>query len=201
MSLDDAWRAAFRNYSTFFLVVFVILIPLHLVYGLVFREVLAVRELHPAIAELPSTRQVRGVVPADLDRARLWFWILVVVEVALLPLMAKACRAVLDQDARGEMTTVTAAWAAVRGLPSLTTYRAPAATVAGALGMALLVTILAEIALRAAADFAPDVVAFVAFAFASAAARSAGLPFVLVPLVSGRVEPPQPTAKVSAPYQ
>jgi len=200
MSLDDAWRATFRNYSTFFLVVFVVLMPLHLIYGWVFHDVLAVRELHPAIAEFPSTRQVRGVGQADVDRAGLWFWILAVVEVALLPLMAKACRAVLDQEERGEMTTVTAAWPAVRGQRWLSTYRPPAATIAGALGVAAVVAVLAEVALGVAADFTPDGLDFAALAVASAVGRSAGLPFLLVALVAGSAERPRRPGKVPDPY-
>lgn len=191
MSLDDAWRATLRNYSTFFLVVFVVLLPLHLIYGLVFHDVLAVRELHPAIAEFPSTRQVRGVGQSDVERARLAFWILLGLEVALLPLLAKACRAVLDQDERGEVTSVKAAWRAVRGQPSPATYRPPAPILAGALGGALLIAGLAELALGAAADLAPTAAAGVAFALASAVARSAGLPFLLVAFVSGDAERPR----------
>jgi len=200
MSLDDAWRATLRNYSTFFLVVFVVLMPLHLIFGWVFHDVLAVRELHPAIAEFPSTRQVRGVGQADVDRAGLWFWILAAVEVALLPLMAKACRAVLDQEERGEMPTVTAAWPAVRGQPSLST-RPPPATVVGALVVAAVVAVLAEAALGVAADFTPDGLDFAALAVASAVGRSAGLPFLLVALVAGRAERPRPPEKVPDPYR
>lgn len=194
MSLDDALRTTFRNYSTFFLVVFVVLMPLHLVYGWVFQDVFAVRELHGAIAEFPPARQVRGVGQSDIERARLWFWIIVALEVALLPLIVKAGRAVLDQDERGEVTTVTGAWSSMRGGRSLRTLRPPVMDLLGAASVALIVAVLAETALRAIADFIPDDVAFLALAFASAAGRSCGIPFLTAAFASqptGNSRPPE----------
>lgn len=185
MSLDDSLRATFRNYSTFFLVVFAVLMPLHLIYGSFFHDVLAVRELHPAIAEFPPSRQVRGVGQTEVERARLLFWVLVAIEIALVPLLAKACRAVLDRDARGEIPTVGAAWASVRLRGSADMGRRPAGEIIAALAIAVVVIVLAEATLRMAARFVPDGFAFAALAFASAAGRAAGLPFLLVPLVTG----------------
>lgn len=184
MSLDDPLRATFRNYSTLFLVVFVVLMPLHLIYGWVFQDVFTVRELHGAIAEFPPARQVRGVGQSDIERARLWFWIIVALEVALLPLIVKAGRAVLDQDERGEVTTVTGAWSSIRGGQSLRTLRLPVMNLLGAAWIALIVAVLAETALRAFAGFVPDYLAFLALAFASAAGRSSGIPFLTVAFAS-----------------
>ncbi len=196
MSLDDTFRRTLRNYSTLFLVVFVVLMPLHLVYGWVFQDVFAVRELHGAIAEFPPARQVRGVGQSDIERARLWFWIIAGLEVALLPLIAKACRAVLDQDERGEVTTVTEAWSSIRGGSSLWTFRAPVMDLLGAASISLIVAVLAESALRVFADFVPDEVTFLALAFASAAGRSCGIPFLAVAFASEPTDNPPPPEKV-----
>lgn len=184
MDLERTVTATFRNFSTLFLVVFALILPLHLIYGWMFQDVLAVRELHGAIAEFPASRQVRGVGQADITNARLWFWIVIALEIALLPVIVRASRAVLDQDRRGEVTSVRAALAAIRerreddeGRPSPRAWL-PALTVA------LLVGAVAEITLRSAADFVPDTFAFVALALASAVARSCGIPFLAVALTS-----------------
>lgn len=199
MSLDDSLRATFRNYSTFFLAVFVILMPLHLVYGWVFQDVFSVRELHGAIAEFPPARQVRSVGQSDIERARLWFWILVALEVALLPLFATASREVLDQEERGEVTSASGAWRALRG-GSLGMPRPRVAPLLGAAALALVVAALAETALRSVAGFVPDDLAFLALAFASAAGRSCGIPFFGVAAASGGAGIPLPPDKVPDVY-
>src|SRR5687767_3835426 len=114
MDLDRTLNATFREFSTLFLVVFVLILPLHLIYGWMFQDVLAVRELHGAIAEFPSSRQVRGVGQADVTNARLWFWIVIALEVALMPVIVKACRSVLEQARTGEIGSVRTALGAIR---------------------------------------------------------------------------------------
>ena len=167
-----------------FLVVFVLILPLHLIYGWMFQDVLAVRELHPAIAEFPASRQVRGVGQADVINARLWFWIVVALELALLPLIVKACRSVLEQARRGEVTSVTTALAAIRQRRGPDTGRPSSGAWLPALAIALVIATVAEITLRNIADFLPDDAAFVTLALASAAARACGIPFLAVALAS-----------------
>src|SRR5687767_4032250 len=110
MLLDRSLRLTIRNFSTLFLVVFIAIVPLHLLYGLVFGDVLALRELHPAIAEFPESRLVRGVGKADVARAEIWFWIVALIELALLPLSVRATRQVVAMDAAGEVPTAIDAW-------------------------------------------------------------------------------------------
>lgn len=199
MSLDDALRATFRNYSTLFLVVFVVLMPLHLVYGWIFQDVLSVRELHPAIAEFPPARQVRGVGQSDVERARLWFWILVAIEVAVLPLIVAASRRVLDQDEEGEVTSVTRAWSGIRR-GRFRNLHARATTLVGAASIALVVAVVAEAALRSFADFVPDDVVFLALAVASAAGRSSGIPFLAATIAADEPATPTPPDQVPEVY-
>jgi hypothetical protein len=74
--LDDALRATFRNYSTLFLFVAAVAVPLHLAHAYAFRHVLAVSDLHPAIEALDRGEFVRSVGPGALARARTSFLVL-----------------------------------------------------------------------------------------------------------------------------
>lgn len=185
MLFDRAMRLTVRNFSTIFLVLFVILMPLHLLYAFAFHDVLAVRELHPAIAEFPANRQVKGVGQSDIARARLWFWVLAAVELALLPLFARAVRRVLVLDQQGLVPDAVSAWRSrnepgvVRGAAS--TAKVRTATAAVAVGIA--VGILVWLSLVRLADlFPPSAAAFVLGA-SDAAARATGAAFALVGLV------------------
>jgi len=182
MGLDGSLRIASRDFSTFFLVALVVLLPLHVIYGWWFQDVLAVRELHGAIADFPPSRQVRGVGQADVERARLLFWVLALVEIALLPVIARAYRRVIDLVEGGEIPTVAGAWSGPRDRTK--PARAPMAMIVGAVCLGVLVAVVAEVALREAADLAPNGAAFAAHALAAAAARSMGIPFLLVPLIA-----------------
>lgn len=184
MDLDRVLNATFRNYSTLFLVVFALLFPLHLVYGWVFQDVLAVRELHPAISQFPPARQVRGVGQTQVEQARLWFWILIVLEIALLPLIVKACRSVLEQERKGEVTNAIAALSSIRSKGPHGTARPSSGAVVAALAIAIAVAALAEITFGMAADFLPDTLAFATLALASAVGRACGIPIAAVALAS-----------------
>src|SRR5918999_6295134 len=85
MLVDRAFRFAFRNYSTLWLIVATAVFPLHLVHGYVFRDVMAVSELHRAIELFPERRQVARVSAADLAEARTWHTALTAVGGALIP--------------------------------------------------------------------------------------------------------------------
>lgn len=184
MDLERTVNATFRDFSTFFLVVLALILPVHLVYAWMFQDVLAVRELHGAIAEFPASRQVRGVGQADVTNARLWFWIVIAIEIALLPLIVKACRAVLDQARRGEVTSVRTALAAIRSRRGSDGGRPSSEAWIPALGIALVIAVAAESTLRQVADFVPDDGAFLALALASSVARACGIPFVAVALAA-----------------
>lgn len=195
MLLDDALRGTLRNFSTLFLVLFTVLGPLHLIYGFAFQDVLALRELHPAIADFPPSRQVRGVGRAALDQARVWLWVLVVIELILVPLFARLAAHVVATDERGEVPTALGAWGRLRskpeGLGGHSEHRWGTVTAGVLLGVA--VASLAQATLMVVADLVPDSAAFAAIAVARAVGHSAGGAFALGTLIYSRMGTHQAT--------
>lgn len=182
--LDRSWRVLFRNFSTFFLVVGVITIPLHLVHAFVFRDVIAVAELHSEIKELPANLKVRGVGAEDLDRARFAGWAVTALEIALLPLLLGATRRVVEVDEDGGVPEVIDAYrhAARRSTshrppPGAVKTLAPAAVVALALGA------LATVAGGYLIEPLGDTFAWVGAGLVDGGARALGAGFFLVPVV------------------
>lgn len=104
--LDKAFRLAFRNFSTLFLLAAAFSLPASLIYCFFFRNAIAVSELHGTILSFPGKRQVAGVGHNTLVTARLVGWGLVLVGVLLLPLLARATRRVLERDSEGHAPTV-----------------------------------------------------------------------------------------------
>jgi len=117
MLLDEGLRATLRNFSTLFLLAAVVTVPLHVIHGYVFRDVIAVRELAPAIEHFPPAGMVRGVGQERLDAARRVALGLTLVELALLPLAAGAAAAVAAMEQRGRPPTVLGALASAFGVP------------------------------------------------------------------------------------
>jgi hypothetical protein len=184
--LESALQATFRNFSTLFLIVAVVVFPLHLAYGLTFRDEIAVRELHPEIAELPSDRRVRGVGPAEIDRARMAGYAVWLIEIALIALFVKAARRALDENERGDVATVADAWkGAFARDPRQWVSGGPAAVAVGA-GMALLVVLMIEVSGLLLTDMLPDGPRFAGVVVVDTLARASALPFVLTPLAVGR---------------
>lgn len=110
MLLDRCFRAVWRNYSTLFLIVATVTVPLNLAYAVTFRAVLAVNDLHPAIARFPPSRRVLGVGRDQVFTARLAFVAVVLVEILVAPLLARAAQRVLITDSSGAVPTATSAW-------------------------------------------------------------------------------------------
>jgi hypothetical protein len=111
--LERAFTAAFRNFSTLFLMVALFTVPLHVGYSFLFRDVIEVREIHSSIEGFPSYRQVKNVGPDELRTARLTYLGLSVLELALLvPLLARATARVLEVDAAGGVPTIPRAFRA-----------------------------------------------------------------------------------------
>ncbi len=183
--LDRAFAQTFRNYSTIFVIVAVIAFPLHLLYAFAFRDVIATNDFHAAIAALPEDRRVGGVGPAQLDQARLFFWILTGVEVALLPLVVRAARRVFAVDEAGGIPTGTDAWAdAFRahektrlhvGWPAVAGLGLVAAAISG-----LLLNAIGD----AVTDFLPGDLRWVGVALTDGGARAAALPLFVGPLAA-----------------
>lgn len=182
MLLDRAMRLTVRNFSTLFLVVFLAIGPLHLIYGLMFQDVLALRELHPAIAGFPETRLVRGVGRGDIAQAQVWFWVLALIEVAALPLLIRPIRQVLAADLRGEVPTAVGAYRQMgtpTELPAVKTSVSAAVPLGIALVLAVVVGILVRSILGRIVDLLPDAAASLGLALADVTARSAGAALLL----------------------
>ena len=187
MLLDRALRATFRNFWTLFLLVGLVAVTAHLVYGLIYRDVLELEELHVYIRFLSPSRQVNGVGAQDLAAAEsAYSWVLVA-EAVCLPLLVLAARRVLVQDEDGGVPTVPDALTHLRdgrgplgprmGLPGLL------ALLGGTL-IAAAVWYLADRAGLLLAEPLPDRFNFATFGLAHGLALALAGPFFLSGLVT-----------------
>ena len=108
--LEKGLSHAFRDLWTYILIAAVVTIPLHFVYAYTFRDVIEVAEVHEEIAIFPPGRTMRGVGPADLDAERMALIAVVLLELALLPLAARATRRALETDIGGGVPTAWSSW-------------------------------------------------------------------------------------------
>ena len=199
MLLDDALRAALRNFSTLFLVLFTLIGPLHLLYGFAFQDVLALRELHPAISEFPPSRQVRGVGLEALASARTWLWVVIVIELALLPVFIRVAAHVRGADAAGEIPTALGAWRRLGTKPEGPNGTRTGHRGAIAAGVVLGVAVggLTEATVMVLADLVPDGIAFAVIALARSVGHCAGGAFALGTFVyAGSASVQTPTEEV-----
>ena len=182
MLLDSALRATVRNFSTLFLLVAILTVPLHVVHAYVFRGVIAVSDLHPAIERFPRARKVKGVGRADLGEARTSYVVLNLLEVALLPLVARAAARVMAADRRDEVPTVTRAVAPRRSSEGAPSWRllSPAVLVVG-LVLAVAVAWLARAAGLILVEPLPSTSAFAGIGLVEGLARALGAPFLVGP--------------------
>ena len=179
MLLDDALRVTLRNFSTLFLVIFIVLGPLHLVYAFVFHDVLALRELHPAIADFPANRQVRGVGRDALAQARIWSWVVAVVGLALTPLFLRVGSHVIAMDERDEVPTASEAWRRARAQAATERSGYRIGTIAAGVAIGVAIALLTQETLMVVSDLVPDSAAFGVIALAQSVGRSAGGAFVV----------------------
>jgi len=108
--IERGFARMFRNFSTLFTLVAVVVLPAHVVYTFAFRDVVATSDFHESIRELPETTRVGGVGARDLDNARLVFWLLTLGELALIPFAVRATGRVFEVDTEGGVPTATDAW-------------------------------------------------------------------------------------------
>jgi hypothetical protein len=187
MLVDRAFRFAFRNYSTLWLIVASVVFPLHLAHGYVFRDVIAVSELHPAIELFPERRQVARVSAADLAEARRWYAALTAVEVAFIPALAGAVTRVLEEDLRGGVPGALRAWGGATRLNLRGLIGCP-----GPLLVALVISFaagwLAETTGRLLVEPLPPGLMWIGAALTAATARSLALPLLLATMAMCEVE-------------
>ncbi|HYO61110.1 MAG TPA: hypothetical protein VEU29_04355 [Actinomycetota bacterium] len=188
--LDRTLRLALRNYVTLFLFVATFAVAIHLVYLFLFRDVVGLAELHDAIREFPPSRQVRGVGHADLDAWRIGNVVVTLIEIGLVPFLAKGAARVIEQDERGEVPTVGAAL----GATMKTGYRwFPSLKEAGPLLVTVGVALVTWWLVRRTGLLLVEPVgrdaAWAAVAVVEGAARATGAPFVLVSVVLRKSAP------------
>ncbi len=188
--LDRTLRLALRNYVTLFLFVATFAVAIHLVYLFLFRDVVGLVELHDAIREFPPQRQVRGVGHGDLDAWAVGNVVVTLIEIALVPFLAKGAARVIEQDERGEVPTVEAALAATmkrgyRWFPSLEEAGPLLVTVA----IALLTWWLARRTGLLLVEPVGRDARWAAVALVEGTARAAAAPFVLVSVVLRKSAP------------
>lgn len=187
MLLDRALRTTFRNFSTLFLLAAIVAVTTHLVYGLVFRDVLEVTELHPFIADLKFGRQVNNVAARDLRSAAIGRWILVAVQVAFLPLLIVATRRIVTRDEHGEVPTVPDALLHPRDPRARLGFRwrGPEITTVGVgVVVAIAIFYLVERIGLLAAEPLPNGLNFLAFELVRGLAVSSAAPFLLGAVVT-----------------
>ncbi|MDQ3785147.1 MAG: hypothetical protein M3360_09805 [Actinomycetota bacterium] len=186
--LDNVLRIIFRNFSTLFLVVAVLIVPVHLAYSFIYKNVAQVEELHPYIENLPRGRQVQSVGRAVLAEARRRYVWVTVAEALLLPLLAGATRRVLDVDAAGGLPGVIDAYRHLLSKRVGPARRAasPAllATVASGIVLALVIGWLLQTIGFTFTELGPDGARWLIAGLTRAIAFAAAAPFALVPLVA-----------------
>lgn len=184
MLLDTALRRTLRNFSTLFLLVGIFAVAIHLVYGIVYRDVLAVEDLGVFITSLRPGVQVEGVSAADLAAAQDNYLWVVVAQIAVLPLCLAATHRVTAVDGQGGVPTVidglTRPFGGGRFRLRLG-FRGAGVAVAGAL-VAVALWWLVERGVLLAVEAVPDRMNFIGFALARALALAVGVPFALAPL-------------------
>lgn len=187
MLLDRSLRTTFRNFSTLFLLVALVTVTAHLVYWIIFRDVLEVTELHPYIRELKPGRQVNDVSAADLRVSESARWIVLGVELLLLPLLVAGARRIMTRDQQGEVPTVPDALTHLRDRRARLNFRWGGREIGtGLAGLALAVATwyLAERTGLGAAEPLPDRFNFLTLELARGVALALGAPFFLGAVVT-----------------
>jgi hypothetical protein len=183
MLVDRAFRFAFRNYSTLWLIAATVVFPLHLAHGYVFRDVIAVSELHAAIELFPERRQVARVSAAELVEARRWYAAVTAVEIALIPALAGATTRVLQDDVQGDVPGALRSWAGAARFSLRAQFARPGPLIA-ALVISLAIVWLAETTGRLLVEPVPEGLLWAGGALVAATARSIAAPFLLATLAT-----------------
>lgn len=108
----DPFRPLVRTYWSVFFVVAAVTVPLHVAHATIWHNVIAVTELHGDIEHFPPLRQVHGVGRTQLGQFRVAYWVILAIELALIPLFIRATKRILEVDARGGVTGALDGWRA-----------------------------------------------------------------------------------------
>lgn len=187
MLVDRALKTTLRNFSTFWLIVAVVTIPLNFAWAALFQDVIATREIHADIESLPSGDPVRGVDGEAIDRSRYAQLIVIALELALIPFLLRATRRAIERDASGHVPTALGAWRGVgrsSGARSSAPWRLSVALAMA--GFALVVGFLAALIGALLAAPVGDALAWLVVGLTRGAALALALPFLLVGLVEAR---------------
>ena len=189
--VDQAFRATLRNFATLFLLIAVVTVPLHLVYSVIFANVIETRELHSVIETFPEARQVRGVGQSQLTRARVGSGIVALLELAAIPFLARGVRRVLRRAEDGGSPGVAEALGAIREEPGIvfSSLRFGPLLVAAAVGIALAFAM--ERSALLLLEFVPDERTYPFFGLIKGVSRALGAPFFLVTLVMAERSAPE----------
>lgn len=199
--LDRSFKLALDNLTTLFLVVAVVVVPLHLAHSFWFKEVIEVAELHDEIAGFPPDRTVRDVGTGELRDYRASLGVLAVLELALCLVLVRPIRRVIEDVRAGRVPTATRAWRTgfsngggyLRGLA-----RKPGPILAAVLVAAVIGVLTERVGLLVAQPLG-DRRAWLGLALAQGAARSLAAPFVLVTwaLITSELRSPRVKERVS----
>jgi hypothetical protein len=189
MLLDRALSTTLRNFSTFFLVIALVTIPLNLAWAGLFRDVIATREIHAEIRTLPPEDRVEGVNGDDIDRARYAQWLVLALELALIPLMLRAFRGVIERDQAGHVPTTWGAWRGVGRKPAERPSSWRPSLILAMAAIALVVWLLGAAIGALLAAPVPEARAWLVVGLMRGAALALALPFLLVGWIKGRDRP------------
>jgi hypothetical protein len=186
MLADRALQVALRNLSTLILVVAVVTVPLHLVYSFVFRDVIAVSEIHDQIEQVGPGRKVRNVGAHELRDSRTAYLALSAIELATLPLLIRVTRRVIDDEESGVVPGAWSAWGgAFRGPWIPEGGRERWVSFAVGVAIAVIVAFLIERTVLLVVQMLDPDIRFVFEGLARAIAIAFGAPFGMVPLALG----------------
>ena len=186
MLVDRALRTTLRNFSTFWLIAAAVMIPLNIAWGFLHQDVIAAGEIHADIETLPPGDAVGGVDGRAIDRAERAQLIVLVIELALIPLLVRATRRAIERDASGHVPTALGAWRGVaRGTPRGSgPWRL--SVVLPMAGLALVVWALAALIGGLLAAPVGGSLAWLAVGLTRGGALAVALPFLLVGVVEAR---------------
>jgi hypothetical protein len=185
--LDRAFHRALRNFSTLFLTVAVLTLTLHLVYSVLFRDVIALSELHLEISSLRPNVKLQGVGPKDVSTSETFFWALTALEILAIPLLIAGAHRVIQVDEGGGVPTVPDAYShvgEVRSRFSLRFGRSEWITVLIGAAIALLIGSLFERAGLLLTEILPDDWLFLGAGLVRGLSRAVAAPFFLAMVVT-----------------